>query len=104
MPAKSPASKSPSSPAPRTRSTAASSQQVVLGQDWSTFTSTWATKSGQGLRLSKIEAYYDPTGATRFDGVFTPGSGGYGLNAGMDLAALRSQTTANATNGLELSD
>ena len=85
-------------------SAAGTSQQVVFGQDWSTFTSTWGTKSGQGLRLSKIETYYDPTGTTRFDGVFTSGSGGYGLNAGMDITALRSQTTTNATNGMELSD
>ncbi len=85
-------------------SSAGASQQVVLGQDWNTFVSTWQTKSGQGLRLSKIEAWYDTDGTTRFDGVFTPGSGPYGFNAGMTISQLRSQQLANAANGMEISD
>jgi len=85
-------------------SPAGASQVVALGLDWNAFVDKWTTLSGQGKRLSKIEAWYDSDGTTRFDGVYTPGAGPYGFNAGMTIAQLKSQQVANAANGMEISD
>ncbi len=82
----------------------ATGQQIVFGEDWTTFQSTWSTKSGQGKRLSKIEIWYDTDGTMRFDGVFTAGSGPYGLNPSMTFAQLQQQRITNAANGMEISD
>jgi len=85
-------------------SAAGAGQQFVEGVDWNVFNIAWSYRSSHGQRLSQLEAWYDTDGTTRFDGVFVPGSGGYGLNAGMTLAQLRAQKDANHANGMELSD
>jgi hypothetical protein len=86
------------------QSAAGASQDFVDSLNWNVFTLVWDYRSQNGERLSQLEAWYDTDGTTRFDGVFVPGSGGYGLNAGMTLAQLKSQQLTNAQNGMELSD
>lgn len=79
-------------------------QYVVTDKTWNQFIQEIDERVDDGQRLSQVELWYGSDGNARFDGVFVPGSGGYGFNAGMTLQQLRDQEAANALNGMELSD